>query len=111
LKLYRRQRRFELLQAAEGQRSSLDQMMWQVPALSLTAQSFLLQLALGATTRWPSRLLAGMLGLVAALAAIQLLLKHRFYEELHSFWLERVARRDDQAAGLRWIAPDHHPGA
>jgi hypothetical protein len=36
-----------LLQAAEDKRRGLDQMMWQVPALSLTAQSFLLTIALG----------------------------------------------------------------
>jgi hypothetical protein len=78
-----------LLQTGEARRSSLDQMMWQVPALSLTAQSFLLTIALGHDTRWVGRVLAALLGLIAALAAIQLLLKHRYHELLYSHWLDR----------------------
>jgi hypothetical protein len=81
-----------ILQTAEARRGGLDQMMWQVPALSLTAQSFLLTIALGPGTRWLGRGLAASLGAVAAAAAIQLLLKHRYGEERSSHWIENFLR-------------------
>jgi hypothetical protein len=80
-----------LFQTAESRRYTVDQMMWQVPALSLTAQAFLLQIAYSHDSRWTVRLVTAWLGLVTAAAAIQLLLKHRYHEELHSHWLERYA--------------------
>lgn len=81
-----------LMQTVEERRQSLDQMMWQVPVLSLTAQSFLLTIGLSASTRWAGRIVAAFLGLVAAVAAIQLLLKHRYHEEMTARWLERFAQ-------------------
>src|SRR5205807_717505 len=83
------------LQAAQARRSSLDQMMWQVPALSLTAQSFLLTIALGHDTRWIARVMTALLGMIAAGAAIQLLLKHRYHELLYSHWLEKFEAAHD----------------
>lgn len=80
-----------IFQTAESRRYTVDMMMWQVPALSLTAQAFLLQIAYAHDSRWTSRLVAALLGLVAAAAAVQLLLKHRFHEELHSHWLEQFS--------------------
>src|SRR3954463_6273423 len=59
-----------LFQTAEGHRSGTDQMMWQVPALSLTGQAFLLQTAYGPSTSWSARLVTAALGLVIAMAAI-----------------------------------------
>jgi hypothetical protein len=82
-----------LFQIGESRRSAVDQMMWQVPALSLTAQAFLLQIAYGDRSRWISRLVMASLGIVTALAAIQLLLKHRYHEETRSLWLERFAEQ------------------
>lgn len=81
-----------VLQAIEEKRHYLDQMMWQVPTLSLTAQAFLLTIGLGSETSWLGRLTAAFLGLVAAGAAIQLLLKHRYHEELHARWLEQFTK-------------------
>jgi len=80
-----------VFQTVEEKRHNLDQMMWQVPTLSLTAQAFLLTIGLGAETSWVGRLTAAFLGLIAAGAAIQLLLKHRYHEELHARWLEQFA--------------------
>lgn len=92
-----------IFQTAEEKRHTLDQMMWQVPAISLTAQSFLLTIALGSGVPWLGRITAAGLGLVAAAAAIQLLLKHRYHEKMHSQWLEVFA------AARGW-PPLHGPG-
>ena len=79
-------------QAAEARRSALDQMMWQTPALSLTAQAFLLTVGLQAGTAAAGRMLAGILGLGVALASMQLLAKHRLHEVLLSLWLSDFER-------------------
>ena len=84
-----------VFETMEGKRHSLDQMMWQTPALALVAQSFLLTIGLGHESSWSARLVAVTLGIVTALGSIQLMLKHRFHEELHSWWLEQfVLARD-----------------
>jgi hypothetical protein len=80
----------EVLIAAEGRRQSYDQMMWQVPGLSLTAQSFLLTIALGSSSTPVARFASGLLAFIAALATIQLLLKQRYAELEWSLWLDRA---------------------
>ena len=82
----------EVVIAAEGRRQSYDQMMWQVPGLSLAAQSFLLTIALGANSTPVARLVSGLLAFMAAVATVQLLLKQRYGELQWSMWLERAAR-------------------
>lgn len=81
-----------LFQTVEQRRETYDQMMWQVPALGLTAQAFLLTIALGSGSSWIARVLAATLGAAAAVAGMQLLLKHRYHEELFSNWLQAFAR-------------------
>jgi hypothetical protein len=79
-------------QAAEARRSAIDQMMWQAPALSLTAQAFLLTVGLQDATQPAGRMLAGALGLGVALASMQLLAKHRLHEVRLSLWLSHFER-------------------
>lgn len=78
-----------MIESAESRRNTTDQMMWQVPVLSLTAQSFLLTIALSSGTS-PGRIISSLLAAVAAIAAIQLLLKHRFVELTYSHVLQRL---------------------
>lgn len=80
-----------LFQTVEQRRQTYDEMMWQVPALGLTAQAFLLTIALGGESSWTARALAAALGIAAASAGAQLLLKHRYHEELFSNWLQAFA--------------------
>lgn len=110
-----------VIQAAEYRRYITDQMMWQVPVLSLTAQSFLLIIAFGSGPH-SSRVTAAGLACLAALATIQLLLKHRYMEETYSRALERIecdnnlplvhGKREDvqswvwPGGGHEWDAPD-----
>ena len=105
-----------LLQVASYRRYVTDQMMWQVPVLSLTAQSFLLTIAFGSGSRAGRAISAG-LAAVAAVAAVQLLLKHRYNEETASRALERLERehhltvidgRPDDVQ--RWAWPSHVHG-
>jgi hypothetical protein len=79
-------------QAAEARRSAIDQMMWQAPGLSLTAQAFLLTVGLQSGVSDAGRLLSGLLGFAVAVASIQLLAKHRHHELELSRWLEQVER-------------------
>ena len=58
-------------------RRSTDAMMWQSPALSLTAQAFLMTISLRSDTSDISRIIASSLGFLTALASAQLILKHR----------------------------------
>lgn len=84
-----------IFQTGESRRYAIDQMMWQVPALTLTAQAFLLTIAFGSQTSWIARVVAACVGLVTAGAGIQLLLRHRYHEFLTSNWLERLAAAHD----------------
>lgn len=81
-----------ILEIAEDRRSHTDAQMWQVPVLSLTAQAFLLQLGLGPGTSGLGRLIASLLGLASAVAAVQLLQKHRYHELQLSCWIEQVEK-------------------
>lgn len=83
-----------MLQSAEDRRQSIDQMMWQVPALSLAAQSFLLTISLGHSST-PARMASGLLAFIASLATVQLLLRHRFHELEWSHWLQGLSQQTD----------------
>lgn len=72
-----------------SRRQTYDTMLWQTPVLSLTAQAFLLTIALGANIYPGARILAALLSLVAALASIQLLEKHRHFERGDSEFLNK----------------------
>ncbi|KSW29823.1 DUF4916 domain-containing protein [Cellulomonas sp. B6] len=63
---------YESLSAREV---SLNELMWQTPALAMTAMAFLLTIALGDGAAW-QRALAGALSAVVAVASAQLLAKH-----------------------------------
>lgn len=67
---------YEALTARVGQRDAL---LWQSPALAMTAQAFLLTIALGHESRPVARFLAAFLGLWVTYMSIQLMLKHRMY--------------------------------
>lgn len=67
---------YEALTARVGHRDAL---LWQSPALAMTAPAFLLTIALGHDAGPVARLLAAFLGLVVTFMSIQLMLKHRMY--------------------------------
>lgn len=82
-------------------RNQQDSMLWQTPALALTAQAFLLTIALGGNAiSVIARALAAGLGLVVACMSMQLMAKHRHLTELDNAWLAAM----EQEIGIAPIA-------
>jgi hypothetical protein len=73
-------------------RTTYDTLMWQVPALGLTAQAFLRTVAFGPDSSDIARYLTGGLSIVLSLVAIQTMLKHRANERTDSMILEEMER-------------------
>ncbi len=69
--------RLVVWQTVASRRASIDAMRWQTPALGMTAQAFLLTLALAPDSSRLARLLASALSLILALMVMQLMAKHR----------------------------------
>jgi hypothetical protein len=89
----------------ESRRQAFDAMIWQVPGLSIAAQAFLYVVALDPGSSDWVRIFAGTLGVVAALATIQLLVKHRYHEETYSETIDasRRARGVPPFRGVEWF--------
>lgn len=64
-----------------SRRQAYDTLLWQTPALSLTAQAFLYRIILGGGTSLKARALASLLAGITAFASFQLMKKHRYYEK------------------------------
>lgn len=79
-------------QIVAARRQAFDTMMWQVPALSLTAQSFLLSIAYSEQSTRLAAALTGALSAVVAVMSIQLLLRHRQNELTDSVTLNNIER-------------------
>jgi colanic acid biosynthesis protein WcaH len=77
-----------------ARRSSFDQMLWQTPVVSLTAQAFLFTIALSSEVAGSSRFIAAILAFITAAASIQLLIKHRFHEVKDACWLENFEKKN-----------------
>lgn len=81
-----------LYQVVAERRVNYDSMAWQTPVLSLTAQAFLLTIALGGgTSRW-SRIISAVLAMFATVASIQLMIRHRYFEQSDSEWLQQYEK-------------------
>jgi hypothetical protein len=106
-----------IYQVVAARRLQWDNLVWQAPALSLTAQAFLLTITLSAGYEtWPRRA-AAALALVVSLLSLNLLARHRLseiadaqflaaFEERHASWLNDM-ETDDGANGTR--GPVHGP--
>jgi hypothetical protein len=79
-------------QVIASRRLGYDAAMWQVPALSFTAQAFLFTIALSAGNRNVARILAAGLALIIALISMQLMSKHRYHEKIDAKLLEHIER-------------------
>jgi len=73
-----------------SRRTAFDTMMWQVPALGLTAQAFLLTIALGHDSRSAARLISASLAFVIAVISIQTMAKWRHGEVIDSILIQRL---------------------
>lgn len=89
----------------ESRRQAIDALIWQVPALSVAAQAFLYVAGLNPRSSDGVQIFAGAIGFMAAMAAVQLLLKHRYHEETYAQTIDssRRARGATPFDGTRWF--------
>jgi colanic acid biosynthesis protein WcaH len=66
--------------ALNDRRNSFNQLLWQAPALSITAQAFLFTIIFGKDVSLEAQMASAGLALVTALASLHLLWKHRLGE-------------------------------
>jgi hypothetical protein len=83
-------KRLAVYEIVSARRDTYETSLWQVPALSLTAQAFLFTIALGAGSSIPARRIAAVLSFVSSVASMQLLAKHRHFEETDSRLCEKL---------------------
>jgi hypothetical protein len=78
--------------ALAARRAQWDSLVWQVPTLSLTAQAFLLTIALSQGNDAWARIISAVLSLNITVISIMLMARHRQAEIHDAHWLERVER-------------------
>jgi len=93
-----------LYQVVAARRVGFDSMLWQAPGLGITAQAFLMTIALGPGSGQAARVASGVLSAVVSFISVQLLIKHRYHEMADSIWLQEFERS-------RGLPEVHAPGA
>jgi len=88
---YSEQAQLVAYQAAMVRLSEFDGKVWQVPGLTVTAQAFLLTIALNsqAFTSW-ERAGAAILGICVAAASVQLMERHKVFADFYVGYLGRL---------------------
>lgn len=86
-------------------------MMWQVPVLIMTAQAFLLNVGLSATSDRFGRVLALVLATLSGLLGMQLMAKQRFHEQIDSKYLQSWEHTKDLAFVSGFTPHDHALGS
>lgn len=71
-------------QILNARRDSFNNLVWQTPIVSLTAQAFLFTIILSKGASELGRTFAAILSLIVALMSLQLFEKHRFMEKKHA---------------------------
>lgn len=77
-------------QAVNNRRISYDSLLWQMPALSLTAQAFLFSVALAPGHSLSAQAIASALALFVSIAAIHALRRFRLGQHMDQLLLDRV---------------------
>lgn len=91
----------------ERRRDTSDGLTWTVPGLALTAEAFLLTIALAHDTATPARMLAALAGMVPLAAALHFFWKQSF----HFDWFEAVIERERRGLGLASMRRDQYTRA
>jgi hypothetical protein len=91
----------EAYAAVAARRTQFDQLVWQVPVLSLTAQAFLFSIALSSDGTRTTRIIASLLSLVMTFLSLHLMVKHRQAEVADSQWLEAYEEKFPAPLELR----------
>ncbi|WP_456787868.1 hypothetical protein [Cellulomonas sp. P5_C5] len=79
-------------QVVAQRRMQWDNLVWQVPLLSLTAQAFLFAIVLGRDTTSLARVDSGLLSFVVTVLSITLMARHRQAEIADAHWLEEYEK-------------------
>jgi hypothetical protein len=82
-----------IYEAVAARRNNFDTLVWQVPALSLTAQAFLFTIALGSDSSRPARIISSVLGIIIVFLCITLMARHRQAEFTDAHWLQDYEER------------------
>ena len=91
-----------------GRRAEYDRFIWQTPALALTAQAFLLTIALNPTAFSAlARVLTAVLGFVIMVISIQLLRRNRYMEHIDSLFLHELELARENSEGSRYYRQYH----
>jgi hypothetical protein len=72
-----------------------DTLLWQTPALALTAHAFLLTISLNSSSSRLAVIITAFLGAVVSVMSMQLMSKHRFLSLLDRAMLDRLERTMD----------------
>ena len=88
--------------AVTARRTQFDNLLWQVPALCLTAQAFLFTIALGPDTSRVARTVACTLAVVASFLTVHLMTRHRQAEITDAEWLSA----QEQGLGIEAHGPE-----
>lgn len=84
--------------AVASRRAGFDNMAWQVPIISFTAQAFLFTIALGPDSRPYARLISASLVFVVSLLSMLLLARHRQADIADAKWLAGLEKRRSGAS-------------
>jgi hypothetical protein len=87
-----------LYQAVADRHLQHDNLLWQVPAVSLTAQAFLFSISMGAGNDAVARIASSLLALNVSIISIMLMASHRLAARKDVLWLERF-EQNELAAG------------
>lgn len=99
-----------LLAVYATQFSSYSSLLWQVPALGLTAQSFLLTIALTHGNSKGATVMASGLGMLIAVASISLMHDQRGFATTHAWLVRQLAMQLTLVGELEGLTdPDAEP--
>jgi hypothetical protein len=87
-----------LYAAVAARRLQWDALLWQVPALSITGQAFLMTIAFGADTSRTARIIVSAFSVVWAFATLHLYANNRWAELVDAHLLEDHERATGQLA-------------
>jgi hypothetical protein len=90
-----------LYTALASRRASFDQMAWQVPIISFTAQAFLLTTALGPDSSSTARYFAAGLSFVVSALSMLLMARHRQADNADAMLLSKLEKHRAHGVPLR----------
>ena len=79
-----------IYEVLSNRRNLRDDLLWRAPALGLTAQAFLLTIALNSASSIFAKFFSSFLALITSFMSMQLMAKHRYFEKLDNLHIEQL---------------------